>query len=165
MDGRADIYALGCVLYYTLTGSVPYPRESDSQSSWRTSTRPRPPQRHNPTLAAFDPVLARAMAKRPEHRYGSASDLSRDLTEAVGAYRSHDRPSRIVTEPTVPPREPSSYGAASDVVRAPEPVGQAGPPAPPSSIRGREPRRRARRGGARRSSSSRWPSPWPPRSP
>ena len=133
-DQRADVYSLGCVLYESLTGSVPYPRESDVAVLFAhvqdhvpriTDLRPDLP-------SAIDEIAARAMAKRPEHRYGSAGDLSRDLTEAVGAYRSHDRPSRIVTEPTVPPREPSGYGAASDVVRAPEPVGQAGPPAPPS---------------------------------
>jgi serine/threonine protein kinase len=123
-DHRADIYSLGCVLYESLTGSVPYPRESDVAVLFAhvqdhvpriTDLRPDLPP-------AIDEIAARAMAKRPEHRYGSAGDLSRDLADAVGAYRSHERPSRVVTEPTGPP---------PDVVRVPEPVAQHAPPGPP----------------------------------
>jgi len=123
-DHRADIYSLGCVLYESLTGSVPYPRESDVAVLFAhvqdhvpriTDLRPDLPP-------AIDEIAARAMAKRPEHRYGSAGDLSRDLADAVGAYRSHERPSRVVTEPTGPP---------PDVVRVHEPVAQHSPPGPP----------------------------------
>jgi len=124
-DHRADVYSLGCVLYECLTGSVPYPRDSDVAVLFAhvQDTVPRITDLRPDLPSTIDEIAARAMAKRPEHRYASAGDLSRDLSEAVGAYRSsHDRPSRVVTEPTGPP---------SDVVRAPEPAAHDAPPRPP----------------------------------
>ena len=126
-DHRADVYSLGCVLYETLTGSVPYPRESDVAVLFAhvqdhvpriTDLRPDLPP-------AIDEIAAHAMSKRPEHRYGSAGDLSRDLAEVAGAHRSHDRPSRVVTEPTVPPGEASRSAI-------PQPAAHDMPPGPPS---------------------------------
>jgi serine/threonine protein kinase len=132
-DHRADVYSLGCVLYESLTGSVPYPRESDVAVLFAhvqdhvpriTDLRPDLPP-------AIDEIAARAMAKRPEHRYGSAGDLSRDLSEAVGAYRSHDRPSRVVTEPTIPPWEASGSSVSHDAIRASGSAAHQAPPGPP----------------------------------
>ena len=125
-DHRADVYSLGCVLYESLTGSVPYPRDSDVAVLFAhvQDVVPRITDLRPDLPSTIDEIAARAMAKRPEHRYASAGELSRDLSEAVGAYRySHDRPSRVVTEPT---------GAAPEVVRAPEPVAQQAPPGPPA---------------------------------
>jgi serine/threonine protein kinase len=124
-DHRADVYSLGCVLYESLTGSVPYPRDSDVAVLFAhvQDVVPRITDLRPDLPSAIDEIAARAMAKRPEHRYASAGDLSRDLSEAVGVYRySHDRPSRVVTDPT---------GPAPDIVRAPEPVAQQAPPGPP----------------------------------
>ena len=65
------------------------------------------------------------MAKRPEHRYASAADLSRDLSELAGAFRySSERPSRATAEPTIPPVAAAGAGGSSDVVRMPEPAAQ-----------------------------------------
>jgi hypothetical protein len=124
-DHRADVYSLGCVLYECLTGSVPYPRDSDVAVLFAhvQDTVPRITDLRPDLPSTIDEIAARAMAKRPEHRYASAGDLSRDLSETVGVYRfSHDRPSRVVTDPAGPP---------PDVVRAPEPVAQQVPPGPP----------------------------------
>ncbi len=125
-DHRADVYSLGCVLYESLTGSVPYPRDSDVAVLFAhvQDVVPRITDLRPDLPPAIDEVAARAMAKRPEHRYASAGDLSRELSEAVGAYRySQDRPSRVVTEPT---------GAPPEVVRVSEPVAQQAPPPPPT---------------------------------
>ena len=72
------------------------------------------------------------MAKRPEHRYASAGDISRDLTEAVGAFRySHERPSRAITDPTIPPAAAAAagYGGSPEVVPVPaSPAPRSRPP-------------------------------------
>jgi serine/threonine protein kinase len=78
VDARADVYALGCMLYQMLTGRVPYPRDSEPAKIWAHMQEPPPSLRevapHVPV--AFDEVLSRAMAKTPEDRYPSAGDLA-----------------------------------------------------------------------------------------
>ena len=139
-DQRSDVYSLGCVLYECLTGSVPYPRDSDVAVLFAhvQDTVPRITDLRPDLTSAIDEIGARAMAKRPEHRYANATDISRDLTEAVGAFRySHDRPSRAITDPT--PREASSHSATPEVVPVPERTAAQEPPAPPPGDSGRGP--------------------------
>ena len=83
-DQRSDVYSLGCVLYECLTGSVPYPRDSDVAVLFAhvQDTVPRITDLRPDLTSAIDEIGARAMAKRPEHRYANATDISRDLTEA-----------------------------------------------------------------------------------
>src|SRR4051812_44507032 len=67
IDARADVYALGCVLYQALTGEVPFPRESAASVMYAHGSEPPPdPLVLKPSLpAAFRDVVARAMAKDP----------------------------------------------------------------------------------------------------
>jgi serine/threonine kinase PknH len=82
---RADIYALACVLHECLTGSPPY--RADSASVLVTAHLMDPvPQAsaQRPGIpAAFDAVIARGMAKKPEDRYASAGDLALAAHEAL----------------------------------------------------------------------------------
>jgi hypothetical protein len=75
---RADIYALACILYESLTGTPPY--ASDSATTLVTAhllePAPQPSTARSGIPAAFDTVIARGMAKKPEDRYASASDLA-----------------------------------------------------------------------------------------
>jgi len=79
VDARTDVYALGGVLSFVLTGRVPFEREGDEAKLWAQLSEPPPvPSQLRPELPrALDAVVARAMAKRAEDRYPSAGDLGR----------------------------------------------------------------------------------------
>jgi streptogramin lyase len=85
VDARADVYALGCMLYQMLTGKVPYPRDTEPAKIWAHMQEPPPSLREvAPQVpAAFDDVVARAMAKQPDDRYPSAGDLARAARAAA----------------------------------------------------------------------------------
>src|SRR4051794_31128242 len=85
VDARTDVYALGCVLFQTLTGRVPFPRDSLAATMFAhfeaappsvTALVPEAPH-------ALDRVVAMAMAKDPAARYQSAGDLARAALAAV----------------------------------------------------------------------------------
>src|SRR3954453_23727860 len=79
LDARADVYALGCVLYQTLTGNVPYPRDTEPAKIWAHMSEPPPSvtQQRADVPPQFEQIVNRAMAKDPNERYLSAGDLGR----------------------------------------------------------------------------------------
>ena len=82
---RADIYALACVLHECLTGAAPY--RADSVGVLVTAhvmePIPQPSTAREGIPKAFDAVIARGMAKKPEDRYVSAGDLALAAHEAL----------------------------------------------------------------------------------
>jgi streptogramin lyase len=97
VDARADVYALGCVLAFALTGVPPFQREGDEAKLWAHLTeRPPAPSDRVPGLPpALDSAVARALAKRPDDRYPSAGDLGRAAV-AAAEHRSVRQPERTV---------------------------------------------------------------------
>jgi serine/threonine protein kinase len=86
VDARADVYALGCVLFECLAGSPPYRRDTEVAVLW-AHMREEPPLLSSirPDLPAeADDVLARALAKDPAERYESGGELVRELRAALG---------------------------------------------------------------------------------
>jgi ABC-type amino acid transport substrate-binding protein/predicted Ser/Thr protein kinase len=85
-DSRSDIYALTCVLYECLTGSRPYPSGGLEQQIARHMMSPPPrPSATDRTLVAFDDVIAKGMAKKPDKRYQTAGELAAAARRALNA--------------------------------------------------------------------------------
>ena len=154
-DARADVYALGCVLFAALTGAPPFLRET-VPATMLAHLHDKPP-RASLTAgvpAGFDRVLARALAKSPEDRYPSAGDFGRaahgrrrgplgDRGGALGGARRRGA-DRAPRGPAVVRAEAAAAGRARSGRRdqvPPEPAEPApirtlprAPPAPPVGV-------------------------------
>jgi YVTN family beta-propeller protein len=77
LDGRTDVYSLGCVLYECLTGELPYPRDQDAALMYAhlLSAPPKVTDKRPDLPQGIDGVIAKALAKSPGDRYGSAGEL------------------------------------------------------------------------------------------
>ena len=83
IDGRADIFSLGVVLYWMATGEQPFPGESITAVSYKVvHTEPVPPRRLNPSIPLkLESIILKCLAKNPDERYQTGEDLARDLGE------------------------------------------------------------------------------------
>lgn len=131
VDGRTDIYSLGCVLWEALTGRLPYERDSAVAKMYAHMHEPPPSLADaRPGLPSeLDKVVARAMAKRPEERFLSAGDLGEaalaavegraitvsERSVAIGAAAPGAATALAATAPaaTVPAATPPAAGAAT----------------------------------------------------
>lgn len=86
LDARADVYALGCVLFELLAGRPPYRRGNVYSTLYAQVHEAVPSVRDvNPAVpAAVEAVVVRAMAKQPAERFSSAGELA-DATRAAAA--------------------------------------------------------------------------------
>ena len=87
VDGRADIYALGCILYRSLTGAVVYERDSDVEKMWAHIHDPPPRLLEvRPELPpGLGGVLDRALAKHPDDRQRSAAELAEQALASISS--------------------------------------------------------------------------------
>lgn len=155
MDARSDVYSLGCVAYFLLSGTRPYPGRTASECMYQhllgpVATLPevKGGGTRNPAIAA---AVAKAMAKDPAHRFpgmqefaAALEDADRGVAPGTGPTpgRSHDRRSRRISigiavvalggiAAGVASREidPSAGITASRVVAPPETIATPDPPA------------------------------------
>ncbi|MEU5434252.1 serine/threonine-protein kinase [Streptomyces sp. NPDC020719] len=128
VDGRCDVYSLACVVYETLAGAPPFRRDDDMALLWAHQyDRPPPLSESRPRLAgAVDGVMAKALAKSPEDRYGSCLAFVSALRgAAVGSAAGGHAPTRVdmrvvaAAEAPGPPPEPPEWARA--VFSAPRP--------------------------------------------
>ena len=173
IDGRADIYSLGCVLYEMLTGEVAYPKDGDIAKLWAHISNPPPqPSATRPDLVpAFDAVVAKATAKDPDDRYATAGEMATAAREAIaqqqqaqsaggappislaGAVPPAAAPPAPTPPPTPMPAAPGSWAATapSTPASAPPSMPPVAQPAHASSAqRGSAPAARGAAAGAHR---------------
>ena len=88
VDGRADVYSLGCTLFRLLTGRYPFPVEgnmADTVQAHLHQDPPRPSEFLPWADARLDKMISTALAKDPANRYATASQLAAAAHAAVAA--------------------------------------------------------------------------------
>jgi serine/threonine protein kinase len=118
VDARTDIYSSGVMLYQLLTGERPFEGGLSAIMHKALNTEPVWPSQLSVTAPpAFDAVIKRAMAKRPEDRFPSATAFAEAIRAAMKA-------------PAVPLAQPEGDAEAT-MVSAPSARPAAAPPVPP----------------------------------
>ncbi len=102
VDGRADLYALGCVLYEMLTGTAAFEGASSvvvmGKQLHETPPAPRARAPKRPIPRAVEAAVLRAMAKRPSDRFATATAMREALEDARGApVRLRERARRVAS--------------------------------------------------------------------
>ena len=103
LDGRADLYSLGCVGYYLLTGRLVFEAESGLKMiACHLQDRPTPPSKRAQAVVppALDALILRCLEKDPENRPDGADEVIRALkaipiepwtqAEAIAWWQRHD---------------------------------------------------------------------------
>lgn len=134
LDGRSDLFSVGCILYECLTGEAPFRAQSLTGVLIRiVNDEPSPVDAASRGLPVeLDSVLEHVLAKDPEWRYANGDELANALTSIPGADASKAAP--VV----------GSVGPAGDAPASPEPGSDTGTPDSVADSLMREARRTTR---------------------
>ena len=127
VDARSDLYSAGCLLYELLVGRPPFIGDSPVSVAYQhVREAPVPPSQLDPEITPeIDAVVLKALAKDPDDRYQSATEMKADISRllsgqqttaqqatavvplAAGAMaaNAYDTPTHVAGPPTVVPPE------------------------------------------------------------
>lgn len=98
LDGRSDLYSLGCIMYEMLAGHTPFSGDSYFAVLSMQMTADAPPIKD--ISPAMQEVVRRAMAKNSDHRYADAAALREDLRKVLaGEAIARERPGKKQSSP------------------------------------------------------------------
>jgi len=108
VDTRADLFALGALLYEMLTGEAPFAARGASECAVRVlQSNPAPPSALKPDVpAGLDLIVTRALAKKPEDRYQSAATMAADLRTIASTLGVRERQGQTGLVPAAAPPSP-----------------------------------------------------------
>jgi serine/threonine-protein kinase len=118
VDGRADVFSLGVILYELLTLEKPFPGDNMTTIIYKiVHENPRPPRELNHNLPEkLAAVVEKALAKNPAARFQTAGEFVQALSEFAAAKQAEDANRTVVFRPGAPPP------AASKPRKLPVPV-------------------------------------------
>ncbi|MBM3741918.1 MAG: protein kinase domain-containing protein [Actinomycetota bacterium] len=114
LDGRADLYGLGLVLYECLAGRVPFLGETDADTALaRLQREPTDLAHLRPSLAPqLVRVVHKLLARNPEHRYPTGEETRVALVQALSA--QHDHTTSMTPPAGATPPKPLRRAMTSD---------------------------------------------------
>ncbi len=115
VDVRADLYSLGCTLYFLLTGKVPFPGGSLGEKLMKHQLRePVPVEERRPGLSpSVAAVVRKLMAKRPEDRFQTPAEAAAALSPGTGREDGGSRTSLLGPAPIQAPADETAGGWSS----------------------------------------------------
>jgi len=109
VDARSDLYSTGCLLFELLTGRPPFVGDSPVSVAYQhVREQPSPPSTFEPSVSPdVDAITLKALAKRVDERYQSASEMRADIERALGGNPVHAPAvagaAALETQPFLPP--------------------------------------------------------------
>lgn len=97
LDGRADLYSLGIILYEMLTGRKPY--SADGFAAVLMAHIKQPVPRLPEPLQGLQPLVDRLLAKEPEDRFQSGAEVVKGIKQVRHAASPHPTPTAITPTP------------------------------------------------------------------